>query len=197
MSDLYAPDTDRLNVDGLNALGGTLDLTINRVEEFEEKNAKGRLEKKLKLHVSEYALPYIPCKTMGRALIGVWGPPNGSWPGKRLRVYVDPSVTMGPTTTGGVRVSHVSGIESEQIVMITPRRGQRAPWTLKPLPQEQTLEDVLEAVGLTAEQLDAWGAANGQPLVATLDAHGRKAAAQWLAGGGAATVAEFSQGGKE
>ena len=139
---LWAPDTDRINVDFLRALGGVADLTVRAVDVITENNAKGKPQSKARLHVAEHALPYIPGAMMGRALQQVWGDDPAGWVGRRLRVYVDAGVTMGRDVVGGVRVSHVSGIDAERVVMVTTRRGQRSPWSLLPMPQRPVSEIV-------------------------------------------------------
>jgi hypothetical protein len=42
-----------------------------------------------------------------KAIAGIYGPHVEGWIGKKLQLYVDPSVTMGNRTVGGIRVANV------------------------------------------------------------------------------------------
>jgi hypothetical protein len=48
----------------------------------------------------------------------------------------------GGKKVGGIRISHVSDIDRDKEVMLTVRRGQREPFTVKPLPTVAKTETV-------------------------------------------------------
>ena len=77
--------------------------------------------------------PFRPCKSMRRVLIALWGDDGKMWPGKFMRLYCDPSVRFGGVAVGGIRISHVSGIEKPIDLMLTTTRSKRAPYRVEPL----------------------------------------------------------------
>lgn len=78
--------------------------------------------------------PWRPCLTVRRLISKVWGTDGSAFIGRSLTIYNDPSVTFGRDTTGGIRVSHMSHIDSPMIVKLPVRRGQMGTFTVDPLP---------------------------------------------------------------
>jgi hypothetical protein len=76
---------------------------------------------------------FRPCKSMGRVLSAGWGEKASNYIGKSLTLYGDPSVIFAGQKVGGVRISHMSDIKQDLIIALTASKGNRKPYTVKPL----------------------------------------------------------------
>ena len=132
VSTTIAPKSDQLNADDL--IGRTLDITVERV-------TKGSAEQPITIHYEgDNGRPFKPCLSMRRLLVQCWG--GTGWKGKRMRLFCDPGAMYGGKKVGGIRISHVSDINRDKEVMLTVRRGQRDPFTVKTLPTVAKKETV-------------------------------------------------------
>lgn len=77
--------------------------------------------------------PFKPCKTIRRVLLAVWGPFAADYVGRSMTVYRDDSVTFGGLAVGGIRISHMSHIDKETLVVVMKSKGKKAPIKIKPL----------------------------------------------------------------
>lgn len=77
--------------------------------------------------------PFKPCKTIRRVLMGVWGRYANEYVGKSMTIYRDDKVTFGGLETGGIRISHMSGIDKETIVVVMKSKGKKAGVKILPL----------------------------------------------------------------
>jgi len=48
-------------------------------------------------------------------------------------LYCDKTITFGPDTTGGIRISHASDISEPLEIALTVKRGKRRPFRVEPL----------------------------------------------------------------
>ena len=71
---------------------------------------------------------------MRRILVAAWGPDGAAYVGHRMTLYRDPEVTFGGQSVGGIRVSHLSHIESRLSVALSVTRGKRQKFVVDPLP---------------------------------------------------------------
>ena len=180
LSDTIAPRSDQLNADDL--LAGPLDVTVVEVR-------RGTPEQPVEVFLRELDRPWKPCKTVRRILVALWGPDGETWVGRRARLYNDPRVEWGGKRVGGIRVSHLSHIDSSRTVLVAVKRGRREPVEVLPLPmpveappvEPPDLLEVLEARGLTMADIDEWASTTGRPLVSSLDRDGQDKVAIWLA----------------
>ena len=78
--------------------------------------------------------PWYPCKSMRRVLVAAWGPDASQYVGRRVTLFRDPSVTYGGIQVGGIRISHLSGLETPLSIALTVTRQKRAPYKVQPLP---------------------------------------------------------------
>ena len=68
--------------------------------------------------------PYKPCLGMRRVLANVYGDSSAKWVGQSLTLYCDPEVSWGGKAVGGIRISHVTGIETSWVdVLIRKSRA--------------------------------------------------------------------------
>jgi hypothetical protein len=77
--------------------------------------------------------PYKPCKTMRRILFELWGKDGSVYIGRSLQLYNDKSVTFGPEKTGGIRISHMSDIGKDSIVIVRAGKIKKKALTIKVL----------------------------------------------------------------
>jgi len=139
---------EQLSADAL--LGGPLDITITRLR------AGPSEEQPLALEYAEGPLPYLPCLSMRRLLIGIWGPQLGQWKGRRLRLYRDSGVNYGGQKVSGIRISHMSDIPASGAeLLLSQGRGKKLPWRVQPLPSRRPPASTPPAHGATAPAAEA------------------------------------------
>jgi hypothetical protein len=122
-----AANSDQLNADDL--IGGPITVTITRV-------ARGKADQPLDVSVAETDRVWRPCKTVRRVLVAAWGADATTWPGGRVTLYRDPTVTWAGEPVGGIRVSHISGITGPMKVALAVKRGKRTVHAIEPLPDD-------------------------------------------------------------
>lgn len=132
-----APNSDQLNADDL--MGGPQTFTITDV-------SKGDPEQPIFIHLAEIpGRSYRPSKSMRRVLVAAWGGKGSAYIGRRITLYRDPSVRFGKDEVGGIKISHLSGIDKPLTIALTVTRGKRAPHRVDPLsdaPTEPTADEV-------------------------------------------------------
>ncbi len=124
------PKSDQLNADDL--LTGPITVTITGVR-------KGDREQPIIVEL-DGRRPYKPCKSMRRVLIAHFSDDPKKWVGQQLTLFCDPGVLWAGVKVGGIRISHMSGLESPRTFSLTISRTKRAEFTIHPI------------AGLTAEQ---------------------------------------------
>lgn len=80
--------------------------------------------------------PWKPCKSAARCLAAVWGADASKWIGLSCTIYCDPTVTWGGAAVGGIRVSHMEGLDKPRPLMLSKARGKKAAVTIHPLKVE-------------------------------------------------------------
>jgi len=124
LRDTIIPKSDQLNYD--DVMTAPLTATVKSV-----RITSG--DQPLLVYLDGIDRPYKPCKSMRRILIHCWGDDETKWPGQSLTMYGDASVKWAGKEAGGIRISHLTGIDNPVSVAITVTRGKRAPYTVKPL----------------------------------------------------------------
>jgi len=94
----------------------------------------GKAEQKYDIHLVEgEGRVWRPPLTMLRVLLAAWGDNAAEWQGRRVTLYLDPTVRFGKEQVGGIRISHLSHIDKPLTVSVTVTRGRRAPYKVEPL----------------------------------------------------------------
>lgn len=120
------PKSDQLNSDDL--LTGPRTFTIDHV-------SAGSAEQPVDIHLVEFpGRPYRPSKSMRRVLVAAWGPDAANYVGRRMTLFRDPSVQFGGAVVGGIKISHLSGIDKRLTMALTATRGKKAMHVVEPLP---------------------------------------------------------------
>jgi len=127
MTDSIAPRSDQLNADDL--MSGPRTFTIAEVK-------RGSTEQPIDVHLVEFpGRPFKPSKSMRRVMVAAWGKDASTYGGRRLTLYRDPTVRFGGQEIGGIRISHLDGIDQALTLALTVTRGKRSPYVVQPLPK--------------------------------------------------------------
>ncbi|WP_447724565.1 hypothetical protein [Sphingomonas koreensis] len=140
MSRFIEAKSDQLNADDL--IGNPRTITITRVAGCEG-------DQPIAIYYDgDNGKPFKPCKTIRRVLMGVWGRYANEYAGRSMTLYRDDSVTFGGLQVGGIRISHMSGLEKETTVVVMKSKGKKAGMKILPLKdaprQQQTAELTLD-----------------------------------------------------
>ena len=125
MSQVTQPKSDQINADDL--ISGPMTVTIEGV------NINARDEQPVSIKLKGMTKVFRPCKSMSRVLVHAYGPDAAKYAGKSMTLYRDPKVKWGGMEVGGIRISHLSDIEKEMVMMLTQTQKLRAPFKVKPL----------------------------------------------------------------
>jgi hypothetical protein len=153
MSAFIAAKSDQLNADDLMDRPTTI--TITKVTA-----APDSADQPVSVHYEGgEGRPFKPCKTCRRIMVSIWGADASKYVGRSMTLYRDPEVQFGGMKVGGIRISHMSGIDSEKTVALLVTRGRKAPFKIKPLKDAPARQSETDAFGLepvtqrqTAEQ---------------------------------------------
>ena len=143
------PKSDQLNADDL--LTGPMTVTIIGVKQ-------GDKDQPITVEL-EGQRPYKPCKTCRRILIAVYGDRPANWIGHRLTLWCDPSVMWAGVRIGGIRISHMTGIDRETSFMLTVTRGKKTEVLISPIEDTDSVAKyrTMMAEAETQEALKAVG----------------------------------------
>lgn len=125
MSRFIEAKSDQLNADDL--IGAPRTITVTRVVGNDGDQPVSIFYK------GDGGKPFKPCKTIRRVLMGVWGRYANEYVGKSMTLYRDDKVTFGGLETGGIRISHMSHIDKETIVVVMKSKGKKAGVKILPL----------------------------------------------------------------
>ena len=180
MSQTIAPKSDQLNADDL--IGGPRTVTVTRVSGNE-----GNAEQPVNIFFEgDNGKPFRPCKSMRRVMVKIWGSDASKYAGRSMTIYRDPKVKWGGMEVGGIRISHMTGLEKPETMALTETRSARKPYTVQPLtevptaqqqPDPRTAADkIIATIGRApdVEKLNAYLA--GEKIVAAIASLGELAA---------------------
>lgn len=116
--------SDQLNSEDL--IAGPITVTVTQV-------SRGDKKQPINVHIDGGHQVYKPCKSMRRCLIAIWSDDSSKWVGQKLTLFTDPSVVYAGVKVGGLRISHMSGLDNTRTLMLTKTRGEKAEVTILPL----------------------------------------------------------------
>lgn len=141
------PKSDQLNADDL--ITGPITVTITKVR-------RGDREQPITVEIEGHR-PYKPCKSMRRVLVAVYTDDPSKWIGQRITLYCDPTVMWGGVKVGGIRISHMTGLDAPRPFLLTTTRGKKADVTIYPIasltPEDQKFIDAARTELETATTL--------------------------------------------
>lgn len=131
MLQTIVPKSDQLNADDL--IGQTLTIKVTEVR------FKAGDDQPVSIHFhGDDGKPYKPCKSMRRVLVQAWGPDAKKYVGRSMSLFRDPKVLWGGQAVGGIRITHLSDIESPLTMALTATRGSRKAYTVNVLEVTKT-----------------------------------------------------------
>jgi len=125
MTAVIQPKSDQINADDL--IGGPMSVTIEGVQ------IDATADQKVSMRLRGTPKVFRPCKSMARVMVQAWGPDASKYAGRSMTLYRDPKVKWGGMEVGGIRISHMSHIDSQLKLMLTQTRSQRAPFVVNPM----------------------------------------------------------------
>lgn len=129
MSRFVEAKSDQLNADDL--IGAPRTITVSRVSGNDG-------DQPVSIHYEgDNGKPFKPCKTIRRILLAVWGRNAADYVGRSMTLYRDDSVTFGGLNVGGIRISHMSHIDKEMLVVVMKTKGKKAGVKIQPLVQQR------------------------------------------------------------
>lgn len=137
MSSVIVPKSDQINADDL--IAGPMTITIRDVR------INGGQDQPVSIYFEGSDKAFRPCKSMSRVLVQGWGADAGKYIGRSLTLYRDPTVKWAGMEVGGIRISHMSHIEAEKLMMLTATKGSRKPHKVMPLVMEQAGDPAKDA----------------------------------------------------
>ena len=124
-------NSDQLNAEDL--LTGPITVTIEKV-------SRGNREQPIHIELVGYkGKTYRPCKTCRRVLIATFSDDPTAWIGQQMTLFCDPTVVFAGVKVGGIRISHLSGIETPKTFLLTKTRGKKAEVTILPIQTAEPL----------------------------------------------------------
>lgn len=126
MRAVIIPKSDQKNADDF--IGGPMTITVTKVI------IRPGTEQPVSLFFEgDDGKPYKPCKSMARVMVQMWGADANNYIGRSMTLYRDPTITWAGLAIGGIRISHMSHIDSAATLMLTATKGSRKPFVVQPL----------------------------------------------------------------
>ena len=139
MNPTITPRSDQLNADSF--MSGPKTYTVAKVSGNE-----GNAEQPVNFHFEGEPLVFRPCKSMRRVVVKIWGADASKYAGKSMTLFRDPKVKWGGMEVGGIRISHMSGLDKPEVMALTETRAKRAPYTVQPLTIQPKRDKVADGV---------------------------------------------------
>jgi hypothetical protein len=146
MSHFVEAKSDQLNADDL--IGAPRTITVRRVA-----GSDGEQPVSI-FYEGDNNKPFKPCKTMRRILLAIWGKYASDYVGRSMTLYRDDKVTFGGLDVGGIRISHMSHIDKETVVVVMKTKGKKAGIKILPLAQQEQRGQR----GASRQSPEAWAA---------------------------------------
>ena len=129
ISATVAPKSDQLNADDL--IVGPRTILVTAVK---ARASTGQGDQPVAVHFEgDNGKPYLPCKSMRRVLLYVWGSNGNAYVGRSMTLFRDESVVFGGSPVGGIRISHMSEMARSVTLSLTASKASRKPYVVQPL----------------------------------------------------------------
>lgn len=147
MTTTIVPKSDQINADDL--IGGPRTITITKVTGNE-----GNADQPVNVFFDgDNGKPFRPCKSMRRVMVKIWGADASKYAGRSMTIYRDPKVKWGGMEVGGIRISHMEGLDKPEVMALTETRAKRQPYTVQPLKVEPKADRAAEGVKALIERI--------------------------------------------
>ena len=123
------PQSDRQNA--VDYMSGPKVFTVAGTSDYRDDKGRARVN----IHLAEAPdRPFKPSATNLRLVTIGWGKDDTVWPGRRIKLALDPEVTFGREKVGGVRVVALSHIDQPYTAKLPVTRGKKAEYRVEILP---------------------------------------------------------------
>lgn len=133
MSATIVAKSDQINAADL--IGTTRTITIKEVR------IKAGEDQPVSIMIEGDKKAFRPCKGVRRLLTRVWGLDANKYIGQSMTLFQDPSVTWSAKEVGGIRISHMTGLDEPIVEMMRTSRTALKPYKIEPLAKPQTAPD--------------------------------------------------------
>lgn len=140
MAQTIIPKSDQMNADDL--IAGPITIKISDV------TIRSGQEQPISIHYEgDNGKPYKACKSMCRVMVTAWGADSKAYIGRSMTLYRDPTVKWGGMEVGGIRISHMSDIDSKITMALTMTRANKKPFTVRTLDASGTKAAATQVAG--------------------------------------------------
>lgn len=163
MSDMrpaIVPKSDQLNADDLLSGPITIKITDVKIKPGEQPVSI--------FYEGDNGKPYKCCKSMARVLVAAWGADASKYTGRSLTLFCDPKVKWAGMEVGGIRISHMSDIDSQMTMALTVTRANKKPFTVRPIETANTKTAAADGGQLTSKTDSQESPAVERPQAAAL-----------------------------
>lgn len=172
MSSTIVAKSDQINAADLIGISRTITIKEVRIKAGEDQPVTIMIEGDKKA--------FRPCKGVRRLLVRVWGPDASKYIGHSMTIYCDPTVTWAGKEEGGIRVSHMTGLDEKIVEFMRTSRAATKPYEIMPLDMTQRANPNAKqtAEQWAAEHIGAVQVAASLDSLANVMAKGEKAMAR-------------------
>ncbi len=156
ISQAIAPKSDQLNAEDL--IAGPITAQIQQVE------VRQTTDQPISLFLVGHPRPWKPCKSVLRVMAAIWSTNSASWAGQSVTLYNDPDVKWAGKAVGGIRISHMTGLEKKRSFNLAVAKGKRAPVVIEPLNLQAPVQQEVQQPAVQRSQ---------QPTQADVDHYGQ------------------------
>ena len=123
------PQSDRQNA--VDYQTGPKVFTVTGTSDYRDDKGRGRVN----VHLAEAPdRPFKPSATNLRLIAIGWGEDDTVWPGRRIKLALDPEVMFGREKVGGIRVVALSDMEQPFTAKLPVTRGKKQEFRVEILP---------------------------------------------------------------
>lgn len=155
MAQFTEAKSDQLNADDLIGVSKTITVTKVTGKEGDQPISI--------YYEGDNGKPFKPCKTIRRVLMGVWGRYANDYIGRSMTIYRDDEVSFGGLAVGGIRISHMSNLDKETIIVVNKSKGKKV--GMKILPLVAQADKVADGVKALIERIKAGEDVTAEPAV--------------------------------
>jgi hypothetical protein len=174
MSSTIVAKSDQINAADLIGVSRTITIKEVRIKAGDDQPVSVLIEGDKKA--------FRPCKGVRRLMVRVWGADASKYIGESMTLFCDPSVTWAGKEEGGIRVSHMTGLDEEIIEYMRISRAATKPYKILPLkPQQQARQPDPSVEKWITDHLGFVVGAQDLERLASVQASGKKRF-DWLEG---------------
>jgi len=154
MSSTIVAKSDQINAADLIGTSRTITIKEVRIKACEDQPVTVMIEGDRKA--------FRPCKGVRRLMVRVWGADASKYIGQSMTLFCDPTVTWAGKEEGGIRVSHMTGLDEMIVEYMRVSRAATKPYQVFPLQGGQRRQADTPAADAAAKWADQFVANVGK-----------------------------------